>query len=161
MTAISRTLAGLFAGAVLLSGCDTVAPLLKSKPDPVAHKPAPAPAAKPAPGTPGNPIVPNPSAASEQGALRDGIDLYNKGAYNEAIKKLAAPEIAASAKADRLQAYKYSAFSYCVTSRQTLCRQQFEKAFKLDPAFNLQPGEHGHPLWTPMFEKAKKAKDAK
>ena len=155
MNSISRTLIAALAGAFILSGCDTVAPLIKSKPTPAAAKPAPSPAPRPAPGTPGNP-QPAASQASEQGALRDGIDLYNKGAYNDAIRRLNAAEISNGNKADRVQAHKYSAFSYCVTSRQTLCRQQFEKAFKLDPAFDLQPGEHGHPLWTPMFLKAKK-----
>ncbi|MEJ7808309.1 MAG: TssQ family T6SS-associated lipoprotein [Telluria sp.] len=153
----TRTLFAALAGTLILSGCQTVAPLIASKPTPAAHKaPAPAPA-RPAPGTPGNPIAPG-SGAADTGALKDGIDLYNKGSYNEAIKRLNAPELANASKADRVQALKYSAFSYCVTSRQTLCRQQFEKAFKLDAAFNLQPGEHGHPLWTPQFEKAKKAK---
>jgi hypothetical protein len=50
------------------------------------------------------------------------------------------------------------AFSYCVTSRQTLCRQQFEKALKIDPAFDLAPGEKGHPLWGAVFDRAKKRK---
>ncbi|UUZ48055.1 hypothetical protein LP420_34560 [Massilia sp. B-10] len=59
--------------------------------------------------------------------------------YNEAIKRLASPEIAAmAARPSQVAAAKYSAFSYCVTSRQTLCRQQFDKAFRLDPAFDLQ-----------------------
>ena len=53
---------------------------------------------------------------------------------------------------------KYMAFSYCVTSRQTLCKQQFDKAFKISPTFDLAPGEKGHPLWTPMFERAKKGR---
>jgi hypothetical protein len=158
MNSLTRTLAAALAGALVLSGCETVAPKAPPKPEPVVHHPAPPTPPRPAPGTPGNPIPPGAPAATDQNTLKDGIDLYNKGAYNEAIKKFNAPEIANLSKADRLQAYKYSAFSYCVTSRQVQCRQQFEKAFKLDASFNLQPGEHGHPLWTPMFEKAKKAK---
>ena len=157
MNLISRTLLAALAGTLILSGCQTAAPVVAPKPVPVPHKAPPPPAAHPAPGTPGNPITPS-AQVGDQGALRDGIELYNKGSYNEAIKRLAAPEIANGSKADKLQALKYTAFSYCVTSRQTLCRQQFEKAFKLDPTFDLQPGEHGHPLWTPQFEKAKKAK---
>lgn len=158
MNSISKTLLATLTGAVILSGCNTVAPLLDPKPAPAAPKSTPAPVARPAPGTPGNPIPPGSQAGAEQGALKEGIELYNKGAYSDAIKRLNAPEIANGSKADRVQAHKYAAFSYCVTSRQTLCRQQFEKAFKLDPAFNLQTGEHGHPLWTPMFERAKKSK---
>ena len=158
MNSISRTLLATLAGTLILSGCETLKPAVAPKPAAAPHKaPAPTPP-RPAPGTPGNPIAPNAGQAGEQGALRDGIDLYNKGSYNEAIRRLAVPEIANGSKADKLQALKYTAFSYCVTSRQTLCRQQFEKAFKLDPSFDLQPGEHGHPLWTPQFEKAKKAK---
>ena len=157
MNSMYRTLLAAFAGTLILSGCETVAPRVAAKAPATAQKASAQPPARPAPGTPGNPIPPG-SGAAEQSALKDGIELYNKGAYNDAIKRLAAPEIVNGAKADRVQAHKYTAFSYCVTSRQTLCRQQFEKAFKLDPSFNLQTGEHGHPLWTPQFEKARKAK---
>jgi len=61
-------------------------------------------------------------------------------------------------KVIQVEAYKYLAFSYCVTSRQALCKQQFEKALKLDPTFELGRGEKGHPLWGPVFEKAKNTK---
>lgn len=159
MNLISRTLLATVAGTLILTGCKTMAPEAPVKPAAAPYKAPTQTQARPAPGTPGNPITPGSgNAGADQGALKEGIDLYNKGAYNEAIKRLGAAEIALGSKADRVQAFKYTAFSYCVTSRQTLCRQQFEKAFKLDPSFDLQPGEHGHPLWTPQFEKAKKAK---
>ncbi len=126
----------LLASAVLLGGCASAPP---------AQVPPPPPPAAPAP-------------PAGQSILNDGIALYNNGQYNEAIKRLAAPEIAAAGKAAQLAALKYTAFSYCVSNRATLCRQQFEKAFKLDPAFDLAPGEYGHPLWGPQFARAKKAK---
>lgn len=92
-------------------------------------------------------------------ALNDGIDLYNKGDYNGAVKRLGgANEIWAGDKAIQVSALKYMAFSYCVTARQTLCKLQFEKALKLDPNFDLASGERGHPLWSPAFDRAKKAK---
>lgn len=94
----------------------------------------------------------------DQAALKDGIDLYNNGDYNAAIKRLGTPEITSGPKATQLAALKYTAFSYCVTSRPTLCRQQFKKALKLDPGFDLAPGEYGHPLWGPVFTRAKKGK---
>jgi hypothetical protein len=50
------------------------------------------------------------------------------------------------------------AFSYCVTSKAQLCRQQFERALKIDPSFELLPSEIGHPIWGPVFLKAKKVK---
>ncbi len=147
------------AASLTLSACETVAPLVGAKPT-AGSKPAPttpAQVARPAPGTPGNPNPPGGArGGDEQQALRDGIDLYNKGQYNDAIKRLAAPEIGAGSRASQVQALKYTAFSYCVTSRQTLCRQSFEKAFKLDGSFDLQAGEHGHPLWGPAFARAKK-----
>lgn len=58
---------------------------------------------------------------------------------------------------ERLSAAKYTAFSYCVSGRQALCRETFDSAFRLDPAFDLSPGEHGHPLWGPAFSQAKQA----
>ena len=98
----------------------------------------------------------HPFAASS--GLADGIALYNKGDYNGAIRRLALADVTAGPIATQLAGLKYSAFSYCVTGRSTLCRQQFDKAIKLDPAFDLAPGEHGHPLWGPVFVKAKKAR---
>ena len=127
----------MLATAWLLAGCAITAP--------VAPK---APIAPPAP------VVPS----ADQLALADGIALYNKGQYNDAIKRLAAADVTSGSKATQLAALKYSAFSYCVTNRATACRLQFDKAFKLDPAFDLAPGEHGHPLWGPAFAKAKKPK---
>lgn len=110
--------------------------------------------APPAPAT-AQPAAPG----ADQVALKEGIDLYNNGDFNGAIKRLGAAEIAAGgSKARQLDALKYQAFSYCVTSRKTLCGKQFEKALKLDPGFDLAPGEHGHPLWGPVFTRLKKAR---
>jgi hypothetical protein len=108
-----------------------------------APNPAPAPVAAP---------------AADTLALNDGIALYNKGQFNDAIKRLGALDVTGGSKATQVAALKYAAFSYCVTGRSSACRQQFEKAFKLDPAFDLAPGEHGHPLWGPAFARAKKGK---
>jgi predicted small secreted protein len=154
----SRTLLLLLAASFALSACETMTPAADVKPAGTTTRPAASTQTpRPAPGTPGNPNPPAAARASdEQQALRDGIELYNKGQYNDAIKRLSAPEIASGAKSSQVQALKYTAFSYCVTSRQTLCRQAFEKAFKLDSSFDLQAGEHGHPLWGPAFARAKK-----
>ncbi|MEH6438279.1 TssQ family T6SS-associated lipoprotein [Massilia sp. DD77] len=88
-------------------------------------------------------------------ALREGIHLYNEGEYNAAIKRLNSGDMNGASQRNRLAALKYTAFSYCVTGRQAQCRQSFERALKLDPGFDLGPGEHGHPLWGPVFAKAK------
>jgi len=129
----------ILAGAALVAGCTT--PLFKS------GWPGSANSQKPAePGT-------------AQLALNEGVDLYDRGDYNGTVKRLAtANEIWTGNKAIQVQALKYMAFSYCLTGRQALCRQQFEKALRINPAFDLAPGEKGHPLWSPVFEQAKKAR---
>jgi hypothetical protein len=128
-------------GAALLTGC--------------AHTPFGG-AAKPGTSSRSDSAAPPPTPA--QAGLKEGITLYNNGDYNGAIKRLGMADVMTGPKATQLEALKYTAFSYCVTTRPTLCRQQFEKAFKLDPSFDLEPGEHGHPQWGPVFVKAKKSK---
>ena len=128
---------------------------------PTAPKVAPpravAPIAKPAsaPDTMAPAILP---AGTPVSVLAEGVALYEKGDYNGAIRKLAVANVASAPKTTQLSALKYTAFSYCLTSRQTLCRQQFEKALKIDASFDLEPGEKGHPMWGPAWLKAKKGK---
>jgi len=95
------------------------------------------------------------SARDAAASLREGIRLYNNGDFNNAIAKLNAPEIQNANTATRLSALKYSAFSYCVTQRTAQCRQAFDKALRLDASFALAPGEEGHPMWGPVFDKAR------
>jgi Tfp pilus assembly protein PilF len=96
------------------------------------------------------------SAGRDQAALREGIHLYNEGDFDSAIKRLSSKDIANGSRATRIAALKYTAFSYCVTNRTEQCRQSFERALKLDPKFDLAPGEHGHPQWGPVFTRAKR-----
>lgn len=99
----------------------------------------------------------NGGAARHPAALREGIKLYDEGDFNGAIRRLALADVPAEPLATRLTALKYTAFSYCVTNRPAPCRQAFDKALKLDPGFDLGPGEHSHPLWGPVFARAKKS----
>jgi hypothetical protein len=99
------------------------------------------------------------ASARPPAALREGIDLYNDGDFNGAIRRLSAREIASSRVPTRVTALKYTAFSYCVTARPAQCRQAFDKALRLDPSFDLAPGEYGHPLWGPVFSRAKKDRE--
>jgi tetratricopeptide (TPR) repeat protein len=136
------------------------APIQKTPTKPREVKPAlaaPAPIPAPSPAE-----APRPAALSNADvlALREGIALYNDGDYNGTIRKLNnATEIWTSHnKSLQVSALKYIAFSYCITSRTQLCRQQFERALKIDPGFDLLPSEIGHPIWGPVFLKAKKLK---
>lgn len=143
----------LIAAALLLAGCESTGPLQQPAQTAVPQKEAAPAASAPV-------AAPVPAAPAElppaRKALNAGIELYKAGNFNGAIKQLAAPELAKADTPLQLEALKYTAFSYCVTSRVTLCRQQFVKAFKLDKSFDLSAGEKGHPLWTPSFERARK-----
>ena len=148
-------LLALVSASALLAGCETV-------PNAGSTANTPAPAATPATGGPATPNLPAvqtppppPVLSPDQIALNEGVELYNKGQFNEAIKRLNVPELSNGTVPNQVSALKYTAFSYCLTNRQTLCRQQFEKAFKLDPAFDLAQGEHGHPMWGKAFARAK------
>lgn len=97
------------------------------------------------------------AAGRDQAALRDGIRLYHDGDFNGAIKRLGSDDIRSNSPARiRVAALKYTAFSYCVTSRPKQCEQAFERALKIDPDFTLDAGEEGHPLWGPAYERAKR-----
>ncbi len=143
-------------GLILLTGC-AVEP---KKPEAAPKASAPASPEK----TPPLPRIPEQKSTTSSPPvvtppLTEGIELYDKGDYNGAVKLLlGANDIWTGDIATQVTALKYIAFSYCVTGRQNLCRQQFEKAFKLEPNFDLAPGEKGHPLWGPAFDRAKKTK---
>ena len=140
--------------ALALAGCESTGPLQQPTPAATAATPAAPAAAKPAVSS--APPAP-PELPPARKALNEGIELYKAGNFNGAIKQLTtAPDLRQADTALQLEALKYAAFSYCVTRRVTLCRQQFAKAFKLDKSFDLSPGEKGHPLWTPSFERARK-----
>jgi hypothetical protein len=99
--------------------------------------------------------APREPARDAQATLREGIRLYNDGEFANAIARLSASEIQAANTATRTTALKYTAFSYCVTQRPAPCRQAFDKALRIDPNFSLAPGEQGHPMWGPVFDKAR------
>lgn len=96
-----------------------------------------------------------PASNRDDIALREGIALYHDGEYNAAIKRLSSGDMNGGSVRNRVSALKYTAFSYCVTNRPVPCRQAFERALRLDAAFDLTPGEQGHPLWGPQFARAK------
>jgi hypothetical protein len=116
--------------------------------------------------------IPQFSKPEWQLLLEDGIDSYESGAYGNAIRKLeeAANDPQAD-KASRVRALKYLAFSYCVSpdpaqnrkipSHLTLCRQSFERALAIDPAFELAQVERGHPVWGKEFQAARNAKSTR
>jgi hypothetical protein len=149
------------AGALFLGGCadfpvfDQKQARTPSHPKATAARPAPPKAAPVADRDRDGDGVPD--NARETNGLREGVRLYDDGDFNGAIRRLSARDVSNGPVATRVTALKYTAFSYCVTSRPAQCRQAFDKALRLDPSFDLAPGEHGHPLWGPVFTRAKQA----
>lgn len=152
----AATLAAL---ALALSGCTQFGPMFggqeKARPHPRADGAQPRNQRAQRAQQPNRPAAPAPNR--DDVALREGIALYDKGDYDGAIRRLNGSDMNGAGQRERLAALKYTAFSYCVTGRQALCRQTFDRAFRLDPSFDLGPGEHGHPQWGPVFAQAKQA----
>ena len=153
---------GLLGALLLLGGCAQMNAQLDSlfgdrrepaRPHPraedVARARAPERRERPAP------RPERPAADRDDAALREGIALYNEGEFNAAIKRLNSSDLNSGSVRNRVAALKYTAFSYCVTNRPVPCRQAFERALRLDPTFDLAPGEQGHPQWGPVFARVK------
>jgi hypothetical protein len=56
-----------------------------------------------------------------------------------------------------LDARKHIAFIHCGSGREVACREQFQAILKAQPAFDLAPGEAGHPAWGPVWRSVKGA----
>lgn len=148
----------LSAGSLLIAGCTTPQTAKHDAPAAKSGAEKPSPSSKASGEKPAAPEKKqrhsDRTLSASEAALNEGIALYNNGDFNGAIRKL--NTVKGAEKPVQLSAYKYSAFSYCVSGRKLACRQQFEKALKLDPNFDLEPGEKGHPLWGPVFARVKK-----
>jgi hypothetical protein len=93
--------------------------------------------------------------------LNYGVLSYEEGNYQASVTALqGVMETGLSSKADQVRAYKYLAFIHCVSSREKMCRDDFKKALEIDPRFDLEPAEAGHPIWGPVFRSVK-SKSAK
>ena len=85
----------------------------------------------------------------------EAMKAYDDADYPKAIKFFQDALNESSAQADKIQIHKFIAFSYCLTMRLALCRTEFEKILSLDPAFELNAAEAGHPSWGPPFRTVK------
>jgi len=95
------------------------------------------------------------SGKAEQ-ELAAGIRQYEAHNYSEAARSLQASlDAGLSSKSDQVKAHKHLAFIHCVSARERQCRDEFRKALKIDPAFELEPAEAGHPNWGPVFRSVK------
>lgn len=88
--------------------------------------------------------------------LNYGVLSYEEGNYQASIMALQGVlETGLSGKPEQVKAYKYLAFIQCVSGREAMCRDYFKKALEIDPKFNLDTAEAGHPIWGPAFRSVK------
>ena len=88
--------------------------------------------------------------------LSAGIRAYEDGNYKNAQRHLqGALDEGLILNSDKVVAHKYLAFVHCAHGRETQCRQEFRKLLEIDPKFELDPSEVGHPAWGPAFKSVK------
>ncbi len=84
--------------------------------------------------------------------LAAGIRAYENGEYEDSERLLTRSlDEGLTFQRDEITAHKYLAFTYCVTGEERKCREQFRKVLELDPRFELDKSESGHPIWGPVF----------
>ena len=94
--------------------------------------------------------------------LEQAVKIYEDGDYPTAIVILQhALQNGLRNKSDQARAYKYLAFIHCTSAREKQCHDAFKKAFEIDPTFNLQPAEVGHPVWGPVFRSVQSSRSTK
>jgi len=87
--------------------------------------------------------------------LRAGIGQYDGGRYDDAARSLRLALKRGLSLSDQVTAHKYLAFIQCAAGREAQCREEFQRALRIDPAFELAPAEAGHPIWGPVFRAVK------
>jgi hypothetical protein len=141
-----RAHALLLVGASLLSGCALFAP--------------PPPAPPPGPTPEQIEKVERTQRANDR--LSDGLKSYEAGAFEPAMTGfLVALDSGLLTLPQQLDARKHIAFMHCVSSRESNCREEFEKVLALDPKFELSPAEAGHPIWGAVFRSVKSQVEAR
>jgi Tfp pilus assembly protein PilF len=97
------------------------------------------------------------SPAGQRGepSLLSGIRNYEDGKYNEAVKALQSSLNRGLSDQEQVRAHKYLAFIHCVSEQDAKCRSHFRMALTINPRFELEPAETGHPIWGPVFRSVK------
>lgn len=93
--------------------------------------------------------------------MEEGIRQYEEGNYRVAARRLHFALEEGLPRADRVKAHKYLAFIACVSGQRLTCREEFAIALELDPTFELEPAEAGHPIWGPVFRSVKSGRTKK
>jgi Tfp pilus assembly protein PilF len=111
--------------------------------------------------TPKPPPPPPPTGLAElmerpaERALFEGIRAYDDGQYKQAEVALRrALSAGLASPRDKATAHKLLAFIACTSERLSECEASFRAARSADPAFVLSRAETGHPLWSPVYQRA-------
>lgn len=96
-----------------------------------------------------------PAASAGLADLQAGIARYEDGQYAAAQSRFQSALAAGLTPAEAVRAHKYLAFIHCASKRERLCRTEFKRALVIDPAFQLNAAEAGHPIWGPVFRDVK------
>lgn len=90
-------------------------------------------------------------------ALNSGVLLYESGRYDASTAELSrALDLGLRTAAEIVRARKYLAFILCSTGKAARCRSEFREALRIDPNFELDKAEAGHPMWGPVFIEVRK-----
>lgn len=85
-------------------------------------------------------------------ALNNGVRQYEDGELKAAQKNLQeALNFGLAFDSEKVAAHKYLAFIHCASNQERQCRDEFRRAFEIDPGFKLDRTEIGHPLWGPVY----------
>jgi hypothetical protein len=88
--------------------------------------------------------------AREQLAL--GVKQFDAGDFESSAKNLQGSlDHGLLSKQEQSRARKYLAFIFCLGNREQACRDEFRKAFEINPDFALTTAEDGHPIWGPVY----------
>ncbi len=145
--------------AFVVAGCATPPDAYKQPAPKPVQQPVvvPVPTESPVPPPPPPPVEVAPEPSPSEKSLAEAMASFERGDYSTAMKQLS-PLTTDQAldTAGQLKALKTLAFSQCLTRAVVSCRKTFERAFKLDPSFDLAVAEQGHPVWGPQFLSARK-----
>ena len=129
-----------------------------------ASKPEPAPVPPPEPVVTAPPPVEEvkeaPSTAKGVEQLAKGLKSYENGNYKVARKLLQSALEAGLNSTDQVLAYKHLAFVTCAAGQKELCKGHCRKVLAIDPGFELDRKEAGHPTWGKIFRAVKAEKPA-
>lgn len=87
--------------------------------------------------------------------LAEGVRQFEDANYRAAGGAIQRAIQSGLTRSSEVTAHKYLAFIYCINGRKPQCRDEFRESVRLDPKFDLQPSEAGHPMWGPVFREVK------